>query len=149
MKRELEAGYELDDDPGRVDLEVVCEFLAVEAYWSQGRSRELIVKTFHEASRVVGLYAPDGATVGYCRAASDEVVFAYLCDVFVLESHRGRGLGRELVAEMVDRGPLADLRWLLGTVDGHDFYRQFGFGEPSTRIMERPGPNFPEDPPPE
>jgi ribosomal protein S18 acetylase RimI-like enzyme len=149
MKRELEAGYELDDDPTRVDLDVVCEFLAVEAYWSKGRPRELIEKTFHEASRVLGLYAADGSTVGYCRAASDEVVFAYLCDVFVLKEHRGRGLGKELVREMVDGSPLKDLRWLLGTADAHGMYRELGFRKPSFRIMERPGPKFADDPPSE
>ena len=149
VKRELESGYELDDDPGRVDLDVVVDFLSNQAYWSKGRSRELIEKTFWEASRVVGLYASDGSTVGYCRAASDEVVFAYLCDVFVLEEHRGRGLGKDLVREMVDSGPLTELRWLLGTADAHDMYREFGFRKPSFRIMERPGPKFADDPPSE
>jgi GNAT superfamily N-acetyltransferase len=146
MKRELKGGYQLDDDPGRVDLDVVCRFLGEEAYWSKGRPRDLIEKTFHEASRVLGLYAPDGSTVGYCRAASDEVVFAYLCDVFVLEEHRGRGLGKELVREMIDGSPLRDLRWLLGTADAHEMYRELGFRKPSFRIMERPGPKFADDP---
>lgn len=147
VERRLEDGYVLDDDRSRVDLDVVCDFLSGEAYWSRGRPRELIEKTFREASRIVAVYAPDGATVGYCRAASDEVVFAYLCDVFVLEEHRGHGLGRELVREMVDVGPLRDLRWLLGTADAHELYREFGFQKPSFRIMERPGPKFAGDPP--
>jgi len=149
VKRELPGGYELDDDPARVDLDVVCDFLIDEAYWSKGRPRELVEKTFREASRVVGVYAPDGSTVGFCRAASDEVVFAYLCDVFVLDEHRGRGLGKALVREMVDGSPLKDLRWLLGTADAHEMYRELGFRKPSFRIMERPGPKFAGDPPSE
>jgi ribosomal protein S18 acetylase RimI-like enzyme len=149
VKRRLDNGYELDDDRSRVDLDVVCDFLSGEAYWSKGRPRDLIEKTFREASRIVAVYAPDGAMVGYCRAASDEVVFVYLCDVFVLDGHRGHGLGRELVREMVDTGPLKDLRWLLGTADAHELYREFGFQKPSFRIMERPGPKFAGDPPPE
>jgi len=149
VRRRLDSGYELDDDPGRVDLDVVCDFLANEAYWSRGRPRELIEKTFHEASRVVAVYADGGELVGYCRAASDEVVFAYLCDVFVLKGHRGHGLGKEMVREMVDGGELSDLRWLLGTADAHGLYRELGFRKPSFRIMERPGPKFAGDPPPE
>lgn len=149
MRVELENGYELDDDPTRVDLDVVCDFLSNQAYWSRGRSRELIEKTVHGAAIVIGLYAPDGSMAGYCRAASDEVVFAYLCDVFVLQEHRGRGLGKRMVREMVDGTPLKDLRWLLGTADAHEMYRELGFRKPSFRIMERPGPKFADDPPSE
>jgi len=144
VKRRLGGGYELDDDPGRVDLDVVCRYLSEDSYWARGRPRDQIVKTFEGAARVVGAYDSDGNTVGYGRATSDEVVFAYLCDIFVLDEHHGHGIGTELVREIVDNGPLRDLRWLLGTGDAHDFYRGFGFREPSFRIMERPGPKFDE-----
>jgi GNAT superfamily N-acetyltransferase len=89
-----------------------------------------------EASRVVGLYK-DGAQVGFCRAATDGASFVYLADVYVLEGHRGRGLGLELVREMVDAGPYADKRWLLHTRDMHRLYAKLGFGEPGERLMER------------
>jgi ribosomal protein S18 acetylase RimI-like enzyme len=56
----------------------------------------------------------------------------------VLPEHRGRGLGDELVREMVDNGPYAHLRWLLQTRDAHGLYRRIGFGEPGERLMERP-----------
>lgn len=138
MKRQLPDGYELDDDPERIDVEVVCQFLIEESYWARGRAREDVIKTIRGATIVVGAYDEGGAMVGYCRAASDEVVFAYLCDVFVLDGHRGRGLGKELVREAVDNGPFSDLRWLLGTGDAHEMYREFGFREPSFLIMERP-----------
>lgn len=138
MRRTLDNGYELDDDPARIDEGVVCAYLGEIAYWSKGREREMIVKTIREADRVVGLYDREGAMAGYCRVVSDDVVFAYLCDVFVLEDHRGRGLGIEIVREAVDNGPHAGLRWLLGTRDAGDFYRRFGFDRPSDLIMERP-----------
>lgn len=138
MRRTLDNGYELDDDPARIDVDVVCTYLGEIAYWSKGRPRQVIVKTIREADRVIGLYDDGGALVGYCRVVTDDVVFAYLCDVFVLEDHRGRGLGIEIVREAVDNGPHAGLRWLLGTRDAGDFYRRFGFDRPSDLIMERP-----------
>lgn len=142
MNRRLSGGYELDDDPQRIDREVVFRFLSDESYWAGGRSREAVERSLDVSRRVIGAFAADGNMVGFCRISSDETVFAYLCDLFVLKEHRGRGLGEEIVREAIDRGPHRDLRWLLGTVDGHDFYRRFGFGKPSDRIMERPGPHF-------
>jgi len=88
-----------------------------------------------EASRVVGLYH-DGLQVGFCRAVTDRVSFAYLADVYVLAEHRGRGLGEGLVREMVEASGWS-VRWLLHTGDGHGLYQKFGFTEPSPRVMER------------
>src|SRR5438132_5800884 len=107
MKRQIEGGYELDDDPARVDVDAVHDYLANESYWAEGRSRETVERLVREATRVVGLYHK-GRLVGFARAFSDGVALAYLADVYVLAGHRGRGLGVELVREMVDNGPLAD-----------------------------------------
>jgi GNAT superfamily N-acetyltransferase len=90
-----------------------------------------------EASRVVGLYR-GGRQVGFCRAFTDGVALVYLADVYVLPEARGRGLGVELVREMVENGPYASLRWVLHTKDAHELYRRFGFGPPGERLMERP-----------
>ena len=136
MIRRLEGGYELDDDPARVDVDAVHAFLT-EAYWSEGRSRETVELLVRSAQRVVGLYH-DGAQVGFCRALLDDASIAYLADVYVLSEHRGRGLGDELVREMVDNGPYVHLRWLLQTRDAHGLYRRIGFGDPGERLMERP-----------
>ena len=62
---------------------------------------------------------------------------SYLADVYVLEEHRGRGLGVELVRFSVEEGPLAGTKWYLHTRDAHDLYRKFGFTEPSERVLER------------
>jgi ribosomal protein S18 acetylase RimI-like enzyme len=92
------------------------------------------------SARVVGLYH-EGAQVGFCRAAtSTGMGHVYLADVYVLPDHRGRGLGTELVREMIENGPFSDRRWLLHTEDAHDLYRRFGFAEPSYKAMERPAP---------
>jgi ribosomal protein S18 acetylase RimI-like enzyme len=136
VRRDLGGGYELDDDPGRVDVDAVHAYLSRESYWAEGRTREEVERLVREAQRVVGLYK-DGAQIGFCRAVSDGVSFAYLADVYVLEGHRGRGLGLELAREMVERGPYADRKWLLHTRDMKRLYAKLGFGEPGERLMER------------
>ncbi len=136
MRRELPDGYELDDDPARVDLDAVWAFLSIEAYWGRERTREVVERQVAEASRVIGLYAGD-RQVGFARIWSDEQK-AYLADVYVLREHRGRGLGVELVRAAVDEGPHRDLRWMLHTRDAHGLYEKFGFGPPSDRLLERP-----------
>ena len=136
MRRALPGGYELDDDRGRVDLDAVHRYLSGESYWAAGRSRETVERLVGEAARVVGAYR-DGEQVGFARSVSDGVSVAYLADVYVLPEHRGHGLGREIVREMVERGPHAQVRWLLHTRDAHSLYEQFGFGKPGERLMER------------
>jgi GNAT superfamily N-acetyltransferase len=114
----------------------VHRFLCDVSYWAKGRSRETQDRLIDEAARVVGLY--DGERqVGFCRAATDGTSFVYLADVYVLEPYRGRGLGEELVREMVDGGPLAGLRWILHTSNMHPLYRKLGFGDPDYKVMER------------
>ena len=79
-----------------------------------------------------------GRQVGFARAVSDGVAFAYLADVFIAPEARGAGLGKELVATMIDRGPGAGFRWTLHTADAHGLYRKFGFAEPDHTYLERP-----------
>jgi predicted N-acetyltransferase YhbS len=138
VRRQLEGGFELDDDPARIDLDAVHRFLSQESYWARQRSRETNDRIVREAARVVGLYVGE-RQVGFARAVTDGVTIAYLADVYVLEEHRGRGFGRELVREMIERGPFAGQTWYLRT-DDPDFYRPLGFGAPSEQLMERPAP---------
>jgi GNAT superfamily N-acetyltransferase len=132
--------YELDDDATRVDADAVWEFLSTDAYWGRSRTRADFEAQLATAWRVVGVYEADtGRLVGFARAISDGVAYAYLSDVFVTSDARGNGLGKELVATMVDRGPGARFRWSLHTSDAHGLYRQYGFAEPDDRYLERPG----------
>src|SRR3954447_21835809 len=101
MRRELPERFELDDDRARVDLEELHRFLAHESYWARGRPRATVERLVVEAQRVVALYR-DGRMLGFCRAVSDGVSFAYLADVYVHPEARGRGLGVALVREMVE-----------------------------------------------
>ena len=132
--------YEIDDDPGRIDRDAVWQFLSTEAYWGTTRGRADFEAQLASAWRVVGAYeTAAGRQVGFARAISDGVATAYLSDVYILPAARGGGLGRELVATMIDRGPGSGFRWSLHTRDAHELYRKFGFAEPDSRYMERPG----------
>jgi len=140
MRRELRGGYELDDDPGRIDREAVHRYLHGESYWAQGRPRATQDALIDSAARVVGLY--HGTTqVGFSRAISDGHVQSYLADVYVLEEHRGHGLGVELVRFSVDEGPLAGTKWILHPADAHGLYRKLGFVDPGSTMLERPRRN--------
>jgi GNAT superfamily N-acetyltransferase len=136
LRRELTDGLELDDDPSRIDVGAVHDYLANESYWAKGRPREVVERLVREAQRVVGLY-DGGRQVGFARAFTDGVSLVYLADVYVLPEYRGRGLGLELVREVVENGPYAGIRWILHTRDAHRLYRKVGFVEPSERVMER------------
>jgi ribosomal protein S18 acetylase RimI-like enzyme len=127
---------ELDDDSGRIDVAAVHDYLANEAYWAKGRPYEVVERLIREAQRVVGVYDGD-RQVGFARAFTDGVSLVYLADVYVLPEYRGRGLGLQLLREMVENGPYAELRWILHTRDAHGLYRKVGFGEPSERVMEK------------
>jgi GNAT superfamily N-acetyltransferase len=138
MRRVLADGLELDDDPARVDLDAVHAFISGESYWGRGRSRELVQRAVEGSQRVVGLYR-GGEQVGFARAVSDRATVAYLADVYVLAPFRGRGLGIELVREIVEAGSLREMHWLLHTADAEKLYARLGFlrGPIRYALMER------------
>jgi GNAT superfamily N-acetyltransferase len=139
VKRDLGDGYELDDDRARLDRDAVHAYLGGEAYWAEGRARERQDELIDASARVVGLYR-ECRQVGFARAVDcDAAGFVYLADVYVLDEHRGRGLGLELVREIVENGSLAGRRWVLHTRDMHALYEKLGFG-PNERLMERGAP---------
>ena len=131
--------YELDDEPGRVDPDAVWDFLSTQAYWGRFRTRADFEKQLASAWRIVGVHEKaTGRQAGFARAVSDGVSFAYLADVFIVSAARGAGLGKELVATMIDRGPGAGFRWTLHTADAHGLYRKYGFADPDESYLERP-----------
>jgi GNAT superfamily N-acetyltransferase len=130
-------GYTISTDPGRLDLDAVCSFLT-RAYWAQNRSRPVTERAIRH-SLCFGLY--DGeCQIGFTRVVTDYATFAWLCDVFIEEAYRGRGLGKWLVETTLSHPDLQGLkRWLLATRDAHELYRRFGFAEfgAPQRWMER------------
>ena len=130
--------FEIDDTPGRVDRDAVWRFLSTEAYWGRNRTRADVEAQLDDAWRLVAAYAEDGATVGFARAVSDGVNFAYLADVYVEASARGAGLGTAIVRAMIEDGPGGAFRWTLFTSDAHGLYARFGFAVPDATAMVRP-----------
>ena len=130
-------GYEISTDRDRLDRRAIHAFLTT-AYWSPGVPFELVSRTI-DRSLAFGLYAPDGSTAGFARAVTDGGVFAYLADVFVLDEHRGRGLGKWLVETVLEHPDLAGARRVvLATADAHSLYARFGFvPADAARVMER------------
>ena len=122
-------GYEISTDPARLDRARIHSFLRT-AYWSTGVEREVVERSI-EGSIPFGLYAPDGDQAGFARAVSDGATFAWIADVFVLDEHRGRGLGVWLVETVLSHPEVRDVRRvMLGTADAHGLYERFGFRSP-------------------
>ena len=133
----------ISTDRARVDLEVVHNFLT-NCYWAKGIPREVVSRSI-ENSLCFGVYDGGGAQVGFARVISDFATYAYVADVFVLESHRGRGLGKGLMECIMQHPALQGLRrWNLSTLDAHELYAQFGFVPPiwPERYMEILRPNI-------
>jgi GNAT superfamily N-acetyltransferase len=100
------------------------------------RARDVVERSI-DNSLVFGVYDGEGAQIGFARAVTDRSVFAYLADVFVLEAHRGKGLGKWLVETVLAHPDLQDMRRItLGTQDAHALYERYGFGPAdSSRLM--------------
>ena len=119
--------FELDDDRSRLDFPTVQSWLAG-SYWTPGVTLESVLHAARHSALIVGAYC-DGAQAGYLRVVSDCARFAYLCDVWVDEPHRGRGLARAMVRYALDHEDLRTVtRWLLATRDAHGVYTEVGFG---------------------
>ena len=123
-------------DPARLDMEVIYGFLS-RVYWSEGIPRDTLERALRN-SLCFGVYVNE-AEVGFARAITDRATFAYLADVFILETHRGRGLSKLLMEAIMAHPDLQGLRrFSLSTRDAHGLYRQFGFESPRMpdRLME-------------
>jgi len=120
-------GYVISTDPSMLDLGAVHGFLQ-RSYWAADRPLETVQRSV-ERSLNFGLYrAGDRRQVGFARVVTDFATFAWLCDVFVDEAHRGQGLGVWLMETVVGHPELQCLRlWMLGTRDAHELYEKIGF----------------------
>jgi len=118
-------GYRITTDADAMDLDAIHAYLT-RSYWCEGIPREVVAKAIG-GSLCFGLF-DHGGQVGFARVVTDRATFAYLCDVYVLEEHRGRGLATWLMEAVVAHPHLQGLRrFLLGTRDAHRLYEKFGF----------------------
>ena len=135
-------GYLISDDPARLDPAAAHAFLT-RSYWSAGIPLETVRRAMAN-SLCLGIYDPEGSPVGLVRVISDYATFAYLCDVYVLEAHRERGLAQAAIGLLSRHPRLQGLRRQhLVTQDAHGLYARFGFvpvGHPE-RHMEKLNPD--------
>ncbi|MET7473892.1 GNAT family N-acetyltransferase [Streptomyces sp. NPDC005648] len=124
----LPDGYELSTDPGRLDVDRVHRWLSTDAYWAIGRAREKQERAI-AASVNFGVYeVVSGDQVAYARVVTDQATFAWLCDVYVDPSVRGKGVGTALVAAVrAHLEPFGMRRVMLATRDAHGVYEKVGF----------------------
>ena len=120
--------YAITTDPEKLDIDAIHAFLT-RSFWAEGIPKEMVARAIAN-SLCFGMF--DGDTqIGFARVVTDRATFAYLCDVYVLESHRGRGLGKWLIEAVMAHPDLQGLRrFQLVTRDAHGLYRRHGFDEP-------------------
>lgn len=121
-----EVDLRISSDPADFDLDWIFSALSGRSYWARGRARLLVERSVANSLGFSALL--DGRQVGFARVVTDQATFAWICDVFVDESVRGQGVGKRLVAAIVDDPRLQGLsRVMLATADAHGLYAGFGF----------------------
>ena len=134
--------YLISDERSKLDVDAIHAFLS-RSYWAGGIPHGLVARAV-ENSLCLGVYDAQDRQVGLARVISDYATFAYPCDVYILEPHRGLGLGKAVMRAVVSHPRLQGLRrFTLGTRDAHGLYAQFGFGPPSApqNRLEKNTPN--------
>jgi GNAT superfamily N-acetyltransferase len=121
--------YSITTDPQKIDLDAVHAFLS-RSFWAEGIPKDIVARSLVN-SLCFGLF-DGGAQVGLARVVTDRATYAYLCDVYVLESHRGHGLGKWLIETVMAHPDLQGLRrFQLVTRDAHGLYSRHGFATPA------------------
>ncbi|MDM5327319.1 GNAT family N-acetyltransferase [Neobacillus sp. CF12] len=126
-------GFTLSTKKQYLDTNVIHHFLSVDSYWAKGISMGKVKKSIEKSSICFGMYDGDPAKgeakqIGFVRAVTDFVRFAWIMDVFVLPEYRGRGLSKWMMETMIEQSELKDVRkMMLCTYDAHGLYEQYGF----------------------
>lgn len=125
---EIQTGeYCISTNQERLQIDIITGFIQ-RSYWAADRSLDAIQRTL-VTSLCFGVYHKN-LQVGFARVVTDYAAVAWLCDVFIDEAYRGRGLGKLLIQTIVSHPDLEKVkRWTLNTRDAHELYRKFGFTE--------------------
>ncbi len=122
----MNGGLEITTERAAIDVARVHLYLSEESYWARGVSYDTVARSIDHSLCFAGRI--DGDMVAFARVITDRATFAWICDVFVLEGHRGKGYSKALVAAIQAHPDLQDLRrTMLGTADAKGLYAQFGF----------------------
>lgn len=133
MRERRHGDYLISSDPAQLDAEAVHSYLT-RSYWSEGIPLPVVQRALQN-SLCAGAYTSDRKQVGLVRVITDRATYAYLCDVYVLEDHRRRGLANAMLEFVMDMPELQGLRsWNLRTRDAHGVYEKFGF-----KVVDNPG----------
>ena len=120
--------FEISTDPARLDRDLVHRFLSEDSYWARGRTREQSERII-DRSLCFGAYEDGRRQVAHARVLTDGVTFGYIADLFVVPAARGRGIGKALLAAILEHPEVRDVtRLTLLTADAHRLYERFGFG---------------------
>jgi len=126
--------YKISTNKSLIDTAVVHNYLSNASYWSKGISLDKVQKCIAH-SLCFGIYQ-DTQQVGFARVVTDYVRMAYIADVFILEAHQGKGLGKQLIKTIVEHPELKEVaKWFLLTADAHGLYEQYGFTMPKKPEM--------------
>ncbi|NOX43529.1 MAG: GNAT family N-acetyltransferase [Gammaproteobacteria bacterium] len=118
--------YRVSTDKAKLQVDVIHRFLE-SSYWAENISRHIVEKAI-DGSLCFGVYKDSAVQIGFARLVTDHATFAYLMDVFILEEYRGAGLGKWLMACIMEYPEVSGLRrFLLGTLNTHGLYSKFGF----------------------
>ena len=118
--------YIISNDKNKIDRHLLVDFLLNSSYWAKNRSKEQILLSLEHS--LCFIVEDEDQMVGFARVVSDQGVFAYIADLFIIDEHRGKGLGKSLMESILGHEDLQMVsRWMLGTLDAHGLYRQYGF----------------------
>jgi GNAT superfamily N-acetyltransferase len=123
----LKKGFLISTDNNLLDIDVIHQYLGEDSYWAKGITKERIQRSI-DNSMCFGVYH-DKKQIGFARVITDKATFAYIADVFILDTYRKQGLSKWLMQTILGHPELDGLRrWVLATADAHGLYKQFGFG---------------------
>lgn len=118
--------YLVSTDKSLLDVGMIHNYLSTESYWAMHIPLDVVERSVAN-SLCFGVYNGK-EQVGFARVITDKATFAYLADVFIIETHRGKGLSKWLMETIHAHPELQGLRrWMLGTRDAHGLYEQFGW----------------------